>query len=37
MYQWPVFGGPLGLNFATLGNGTLLMVSTQVFQIEPPT
>lgn len=37
MYQWPVFGGPLGLNFASLGNGTVLMTSTQVFQIEPPT
>lgn len=36
MYQWPVFGGPLGLNFATFGNGTLLIASTQVFQIEPP-
>jgi len=37
MYQWPVFGGPLGLTFAdaSLGNGTMLMVSTQIFQIEP--
>ena len=35
MYQWPVFGGPLGLNFANMGNGTLLMSSTQIFQIEP--
>ena len=33
-YQWPVYGGPLGLNFSTLGNGTLLMMSTQVFRIE---
>ena len=37
MYQWPVIGGPLGLNFGSLGNGTYLLVSTQVFQIEPPT
>jgi Flp pilus assembly protein TadG len=37
MYQWPVFGGPLGLNFANMGNGMLLMVSTQVFQMEPVT
>ena len=35
MYQWPVVGGPLGLNFGSLGNGTFLLVSTQVFQIEP--
>jgi Flp pilus assembly protein TadG len=34
MYPWPVFGGPLGLNFATLGNGTMLMTSTQVFRVE---
>ncbi|HXZ15079.1 MAG TPA: TadE/TadG family type IV pilus assembly protein, partial [Roseiarcus sp.] len=32
MYQWPVYGGPLGLNLATLGNGTFLMTSTQVFR-----
>lgn len=36
-YQWPVIGGPLGLNFSSLGNGTWLMVSTQVFQVEPST
>jgi len=35
MYQWPVYGGPLGLNFANLANGTLLMTSTQIFQLEP--
>jgi Flp pilus assembly protein TadG len=35
MYPWPVFGGPLGLNFANLGNGKMLMTSTQVFRIEP--
>lgn len=35
MYQWPVFGGPLGLNFATLGNGAMLMTSTQIFRVEP--
>jgi Flp pilus assembly protein TadG len=35
MYPWPVFGGPLGLNFSNLGNGQFLMVSTQVFRIEP--
>jgi len=37
MYQWPVFGGMLGLNFSNLGNGKLLMTSTQIFQIEPVT
>ena len=31
MYPWPVYGGPLGLNFANLGNGKMLMASTQVF------
>jgi Flp pilus assembly protein TadG len=35
MYQWPVIGGMLGLNFGNLGNGAYLMVSTQVFQVEP--
>jgi Flp pilus assembly protein TadG len=35
MYPWPVYGGPLGLNFSTLGNGKLLMTSTQVFRTEP--
>jgi Flp pilus assembly protein TadG len=35
MYPWPVFGGPLGLNFANLGAATMLMASTQVFRIEP--
>jgi Flp pilus assembly protein TadG len=35
MYPWPVYGGPLGLNFANMGNGAMLMTSTQVFRIEP--
>jgi hypothetical protein len=35
MYQWPVFGGPLSFNLANLGNGTHLLISTQVFQVEP--
>lgn len=35
MYPWPVFGGPLGLNFSNLGSGQMLMTSTQVFRIEP--
>ena len=34
LYQWPVLGLPLGVNFANLGNGTYLMVSTQVFMVE---
>jgi len=37
MYQWPIFGSGVGLNFSNLGNGTLLMTSTQIFQIEPTT
>jgi Flp pilus assembly protein TadG len=35
MYPWPVHGGPLGLNFANMGNGKMLMTSTQVFRTEP--
>jgi Flp pilus assembly protein TadG len=35
LYQWPVIGLPLGWNFANLGNGTYLMMSTQVFRVEP--
>ncbi len=35
MYQWPVIGGPLGVNFTNIGNGTHLLVSTQVFYKEP--
>ena len=35
LYQWPVIGLPLGFNFANLGNGTFLMMSTQVFIVEP--
>ena len=34
LYQWPVLGLPLGWNFANLGNGTYLMMSTQVFMVE---
>ncbi|HXT06364.1 MAG TPA: TadE/TadG family type IV pilus assembly protein [Roseiarcus sp.] len=35
MYQWPVISGPLGLSFSNMGNGTYLLVSTQVFYKEP--
>lgn len=35
MYPWPVYGGPLGLNFANLGSGLMLLASTQIFRIEP--
>ncbi len=35
MYPWPVYGGPLGLNFSNMGSGKMLMSSTQVFRIEP--
>jgi Flp pilus assembly protein TadG len=35
MYPWPVYGGPLGLNFANMDGGKMLMTSTQVFRIEP--
>jgi Flp pilus assembly protein TadG len=35
MYPWPVYGGPLGLNFSNMGSGKMLMTSTQVFRVEP--
>jgi Flp pilus assembly protein TadG len=34
MYEWPVYGGPLGLYLATFSNNTMLMSSTQIFQTE---
>ncbi len=34
LYQLPVLGLPLGFNFANLGNGTYLVMSTQVFMVE---
>jgi Flp pilus assembly protein TadG len=33
-YQWPVYGGVLGLNFNSLGNGTILITSSQIFKVE---
>lgn len=35
MYKWPLIVGPLGVYFATFTDGSLLMTSTQIFQIEP--
>jgi Flp pilus assembly protein TadG len=35
MYMWPVFLGPLGLNFVNVSNGTHLLMSTAVFRNEP--
>jgi Flp pilus assembly protein TadG len=35
MYQWPVFGGPLGFNLATLSNGNRLIMGVAAFQNEP--
>ncbi|HXW20806.1 MAG TPA: TadE/TadG family type IV pilus assembly protein [Roseiarcus sp.] len=35
MYQWPVFPGPLNLNFANLSNGSYLLMATSVFRNEP--
>jgi len=37
MYEWPVIGLPLGVTFGSLGNGAYLMMSTQVFMVEPAT
>jgi Flp pilus assembly protein TadG len=34
MYEWPVYGGILGLSWGNMGNGTLLMTSTQIFKVE---
>jgi hypothetical protein len=36
MYQWPVFGGPLGFNLANLSNGNRLIMAAAAFQNEPP-
>lgn len=37
LYEWPVIGVPLGFKFGNLGNGAYLMMSTQVFMVEPST
>lgn len=34
MYEWPVYGGILGLNWGGFSNGTMLMSSTQIFRVE---
>jgi len=34
MYQWPLFTGPLGINFSNLSNGNLLIMATAVFKNE---
>ena len=34
MYEWPVYGGVLGLNWGSFSNGTMLMTSTQIFRVE---
>ena len=35
MYQWPVFGGPLGFSLANLSNGNRLIMASAAFQNEP--
>ena len=35
MYQWPVFGGPLGFTLANLANGNRLIMASAAFQNEP--
>jgi Flp pilus assembly protein TadG len=35
MYQWPVFGGPLGFNISNLSNGNRLIMASAAFQNEP--
>jgi Flp pilus assembly protein TadG len=36
MYQWPVFGGPLGFTLSNLPNGNRLIMAAAAFQNEPP-
>jgi hypothetical protein len=35
MYQWPVFGGPLGFTLSNLSNGDRLIMASAAFQNEP--
>jgi Flp pilus assembly protein TadG len=35
MYQWPVFGGPLGFTLANLSNGNRLIMASAAFPNEP--
>ncbi len=35
MYPWPVYLGPLALNFGNMQNNKLLLMSTSVFRNEP--
>jgi Flp pilus assembly protein TadG len=35
MYFWPVFPGPLNLNFANVSNGARLLMAAAVFRNEP--
>ena len=35
MYEWPVFGGPLGFNLSNLADGNRLIMATSAFQNEP--
>ena len=37
MYPWPVYLGPLALNFGNMQNNNLLLMATSVFKNEPPT
>jgi Flp pilus assembly protein TadG len=36
MYPWPVYLGPLALNFGNMQNNNLLLMATAVFKNEPP-
>jgi Flp pilus assembly protein TadG len=35
MYEWPVFGGPLGFTLANLADGNRLIMGSAAFQNEP--
>jgi Flp pilus assembly protein TadG len=36
MYPWPVYLGPLALNFGNMQNNNYLLMATEVFKNEPP-
>jgi Flp pilus assembly protein TadG len=35
MYEWPVFGGPLGFTLSNLADGNRLIMASSAFQNEP--
>ena len=35
MYPWPTISLPFGISFSDMANGNLLIMSVQVFAVEP--